>query len=373
MSLYWPADKKAIVAKGRMHALVVGVGDYRHLGLGAKKPSLVLPELRPLTTTPLAAKRFARWCESSYHNPNCPLGSIELLLAPTEKVDRADGTTALIEAATFAKIKAAFNRWYKRCNADPANIAMFYIAGHGLELFSHLVLASDFGNPDLPDAWENCVDFTALRTGMRKCAADTQLFFVDTCRDVPISAVTQLQAHGSGLVTSQLDATVETSAAYFASAPGLAAYGPAGSETYFCSALMMCLDGVAAARSGPKWEIDTGSLGAAMFRVMRSLSAFEDRKLSVASDAAQGATVTFPAEPKVLLSVLIDPTALGAQAAITVTQGADVFASPSGERRPWMRAVRPELTQVDVSFPNVPPLSFADTLAPPTYTFQVPV
>lgn len=62
MSLYWLADPNAVAAAGpRMHALIVGVGDYHHLGLGVPKPAKILSGLAPLTTTPPAAHRVAKW------------------------------------------------------------------------------------------------------------------------------------------------------------------------------------------------------------------------------------------------------------------------------------------------------------------------
>src|SRR5438105_10927373 len=98
MSLYWPTNLNA--AAPQLHALVIGVGDYRHLGLGAANPATFLSGLAPLTTTPLSAKRIARWLEREYQNNACPCGSIELLLSPAETIQRADGSNGAIEEAT---------------------------------------------------------------------------------------------------------------------------------------------------------------------------------------------------------------------------------------------------------------------------------
>ena len=87
-----------------------------------------------------------------------------------------------IEDATMANIGAAFKRWYGRCHAQKANMALFYFAGHGISMISQFLLPADFGNPDEPDDWENCINFSDMQVGMAKCAAQTQMFFVDACR-----------------------------------------------------------------------------------------------------------------------------------------------------------------------------------------------
>src|SRR5438874_8417871 len=114
MSLYWPATEAAIEAGPRLHAFIVGVGEYDHIGLNAQHPAKFLSGLAPLTTTPLAAKSIARWLATDYLNDACRLGSIELLLSPEETLKRPDGSNVAVESATMSNITAAFNRWYAR-------------------------------------------------------------------------------------------------------------------------------------------------------------------------------------------------------------------------------------------------------------------
>ena len=99
----------------------------------------------------------------------------------------------------MVNIKQAFDRWDARCNTHQENIAFFYFACDGLNTVSQFLLAADFGNPANPDFWENCIDFSGMRSGMHKNAADTQLFFIDACRERLIDALIQLNPHGKPL------------------------------------------------------------------------------------------------------------------------------------------------------------------------------
>lgn len=373
MSGYWPTDMSAVdTGTPRLHALIIGVGDYYHLGLGAKRPAKLLSGLAPLTTTPLAAKRVASWLTTDYQNPACPLGSIELLLSPNETFNLKDGSNVAIEEATMANVTAAFKRWYSRCDAQKANIAFFYFAGHGISMISQFLLPADFGNPDEPDDWENCINFTDMQVGMAKCSAQTQMFFVDACRDAPVAALTQKHPHGKPLVTASFQDKVNLSAAYFASSEGRKAYGRDGEETFFCKALIMCLEGVAARKAGPKWRIDAASLSSALVSVMEALGASENLPLTSDCRVQRPVPLHYPAGGAVLLKVDCEPDQANAEASISIIQGPRVVHhSQAGNRRPWMGRVNAGNTRVEVTFVNYPSEIVDDDMAPPTYELEV--
>lgn len=374
MSLYWPPDGSSVVTdEPRLHALVIGVGDYHHLGLGVPNPATFLNGLAPLTITTPAARRIARWLETTYDNPNAQLGSVELLLSPTESLDRADGSSVDIEDATMENVEEAFKRWYARCDSDTGNIAFFYFAGHGIATVSQFLLPSDFGDPTVPDEWDNCIDATGLQGGMRKCKADTQLFFLDACRDADISALTQRNPHGKPLVSSALDDEVSLSAAFRAASEGRKAYGKDGEETYFCKALMMCLEGVAAHKAGPEWRIDTAKLSSALASVVELMAKAENQPLTSHSDAIKPVLFHVPAEPKVLVKVDCEPDARNNEAAIRINQSGAEIISPAGEGRPWMSELRPGEVHFEATFASFPTQEFDDTLFPPTYEWDPPL
>ncbi len=374
MSLYWPPDANDIVTdQPRLHALVIGVGEYHHLGLGVAKPATFLNGLAPLTITAPAARRVARWLEEDYENPNRKLGSIELLLSPAEKLVRSDGGSVDVEDATMANIEEAFKRWYARCDQNTDTIAFLYFAGHGISTVSQFLLPSDFGNPDEPNEWENCIDATGLQAGMLKCAADTQLFFFDACRDTDVSALTQNNPQGKHLVSSSLSDSVDLSVAFKAASEGRKAYGRDGEETFFCKALMMCLNGVAARKSGPEWKVDTAVLASAMASVVDILGKIENLPLSCDCPAIKPVVLHVPKEPKVLVKVDCEPDQRNNEADIVLSQNGASVTSQPGETRPWMTQLSPGDAHLEVSFQSFDTRFIDDTLFPPTYEWDPPV
>jgi hypothetical protein len=374
VTLYWPAGEPDGVNAPRLHALVIGVGDYHHLGLNPARPATFLSDLPPLSITTPAARRLAGWLETRYTNTDRPLGSVELLLSPAETMQRADGSDVDVEDATMANIEAAFARWYKRCDTDENNIALLYFAGHGIStMASQFLLPSDFGNPDLPDEWKNCIDGTGLQSGMAKCEANTQLFFIDACRDTPISALTQRNPHGNPLVTADLNDKVDLSAAFLAASEGRKAYGRDGEETYFCKALVMCLEGVAARKSGPEWRVDTSNLASSLAAVVDIMAQTENLPLSCHCPAIKPVVLHVPPEPKVLVKVDCAPKERNNQATITLTQNQTVVTSPAGQARPWSA----ELSEGDVTlaatFQTFVSQELTDRLVPPTYSWDPPL
>ncbi len=368
MTLVWPEEDEGVVmGESRLHALVIGVGHYHHLGLGVPKPANFLNGLAPLTTTTPTALRIAHWLTAGYHNPGCPLSSVELLLSPTETLTRPDGSEIAVEDSTMENIEDALERWYKRCNSDQRNIALFYFAGHGLSTASQFLLASDFGNPDVPDDWKNCIDATGLQTGMLKSAADTQLFFLDTCRDAPIPALTQRNPHGNPLVSSSFGDTVDVSVAYRAASIGRKAYGRDGEETWFCKALMTCLSGVGSRKAGPGWRVDTAMLSMAMGAVLDIFAKTENLPLSCDCPVVKPVPFHFPPVPRVVVKVDCNHQ----DASIELTLEDNVLSSPSGEDRPWVDEVTAGEARFEVTFPAKPPVILEDQLIPPTYEWDV--
>ncbi len=373
MSLYWPASAANVVLNApRLHALVIGVGEYEHLGPGVLKPSNFLSGLQPLTTTVPAARRIVQWLEREYQNPACPLGSIEVVLSPKETMTRADGSNVNSGAATMAETKQAFDDWYARCNQDEGSIAFFYFAGHGISTISQFLLLSDFGNPDLPDEWENCIDFSGMKSGMIKCKADTQLYFIDACRDAPIAALTKKNPHGRPLAggSTFLD-TVDLSIAYYAASEGRAAHGKDGEETYFCKALITCLNGAGARKPLP-WRVNTAALSYALGSVIEEMASVTNLPLTCECPVLKPVTFHYPPKGAVVVSVSCDDDQASAESAIRITQGAKVRNSVAGESRPWMDTVDPGPAQIDLTFSTFPPKSIQDELTPPTYPVEYP-
>ena len=378
MTLYWPADAKDIdLTAPRLHAFIVGVGEYPHLMGGAGNAAAVSFGLQQLTTTIITAKRIASWLATEYNNPAIPLGSIELLLSPAEVVQRPDGSQVAIDGATMKNVRDAFRpRWLKqRCDAHEGNIAFFYFAGHGISSASQYLLMSDFGDPNC-GLWDNCVDFDGTRTGMRSVKADTQVFFVDACRETPIDALVQVNPPSGARLSDAtiFDQIASSSAVYYAAADGLQAYGPADDVTYFASALLDALEGAGARQRNGQWVVDTFLLGSGLGHVMNMLSFEVNRKLTVNPNASgKPAAIHYPAAPRVRASVSCQTVQANAEALIELQQGATAFLSQAGEKRPWTGRLAVGDWQLRMTFQSFPQVQRIEKVVPPVFELEVPV
>jgi hypothetical protein len=354
---------------------VIGVGDYPFLkgGSALKKArnSFGLGQVKPPIQTSMA---IVDWLLQSYKNDECPLGSVEFLLSPEGILDTALGPQQ-ITPATMSEIKAAVKRWYDRCNENPANTAFFYFCGHGLSKTVQYLLPQDFGDPDLLQDWENCVDFTNFRVGMRRCAAQTQVFFIDACRDTPIDVLREVTISGDPLVNSSFSDRVATSAAYFAAVEGAQSFGPAGGGvTLFGQAVLHCLNGAGSSNENGTWAVDTYKLGDSIGRVMKHL--FEHTGMPLGcSPHPEGtnAILHYPEKPYVLVSIGCEPAAAEGSATITLER-ADARATSSNQG--FSGQLHPGEWSVAVEFPASPTYQAHKStvsLVPPTYNRRVPI
>ena len=386
MSLYWPDDPGKIDLSGpRLHALIIGVGDYPHLVAGAPNAFNTNFGLQQLTTTVFTAKRIAKWLATEYHNPDVPLGSIELFLSPSQEVERPDGTKVQIEDATMDNINSVFKKTWlnQRCIPQPGGITFFYFAGHGLSAGgAHYLLTSDFADPDpAANKWDNCIDFSKSRTGMRHVDA-TQLFFVDACRETPIDILTQANPPtGRRLVD---DATMfdhpESEATYYASAEGRQAFGPDDDITYFATAVIDALDGAAGLKKQGKLAVDTFQLGSAIGQIVNSLAGSLTKPLTCnPQPSGRLAVVHVPkaAHAHTSIAFVSSQAALKAQANtesfIRWTRGGQVIESEAGKKRPWFGRLAPGDWNLEVSFVNLPPYSNQETINAPVHEVEVQV
>lgn len=368
MSLIWPATEAQIVTNApRLHAFVVAVADYPHLNGGAGPLALQPLGLSQVTTPRYTGLAIADWLLTRYQNPACPLGSVEMLLSPTEPVPSRNGPV-VAEAATMAKIEAAFMRWKNRCSGDPGNIAWFYFCGHGVSKDAQYLLPGDYGDPGIFQ-WKNNIDFDGLRVGMRSCAAQTQIFFVDACRETPLALLTQLNVRGNALTDAGFADSVNCSAAYYATTPGRQAYGPDNGVTYFGQALLSCLNGVGAIKKGPNWVVDTYSLGNALGQTMVQLARRHRQPLSCNPDPSGMGRINHVLGPRVIAAVSCTSEAANGVADISIRRGATALHSAPGQPKPFIEEVDAGDWTIAVTFPGN---QFASR-PPEGYTFIPPV
>ena len=353
MSLIWPAKEADVeLTKPRLHAFVVAVGDYPHL-IGGSGPLAADPfNLSQVMTPRFTGPHIAEWLLTSLNNAARPLGSLEVLLSPGGPVNTPAGPVNA-DRATMANIQQAFAAWLKRSSARPDNAALMYFCGHGMAKVSQYLLAEDFGDPNDPDIWKKCIDFDGLKIGMRKCQAQTQIFFVDACRETPFGVLAHINAHGEPLVSATFnDPAVPCSAAYYATTEGRQAYGPDNGPTYFSQALLSCLNGVATLRKNGKWVVDTYSLGNALGQTMAQYARRFKLPLSCNPDPGGLAVIHEAAAPRVVVAIECSSEQANAVADIRVANGADVLHSPPGNAKPIVEDVAAGNWTVAVTFPG---------------------
>jgi hypothetical protein len=274
MSLVYPAaDPNA--TDPRIHALVVGVSEYPHL-IGGTGPLARYPlGLKQLSSPSISAQAIANWLipklTTTHANPDAPLGTVELLLSPGTYTDW-QGNAQIVELAEFDRIKKAFERWLKRCDAHADNIALFYCCGHGFEWPKTYLLARDYGE-SFGSPFENMIDFTVSRSGfLADCKATTLCCFLDACREVNTDLIQNLNIDARPLWNASGFPTGDRAAPrYLATRQGEQAHGPAGGVSYFAEALIRCWEVLGAGMThagGSRWRVDTDSLGVALRQVM---------------------------------------------------------------------------------------------------------
>jgi hypothetical protein len=372
MSLIWPDKPEDVVSdKPRLHALVIGVGRYRHLN-GGPGPLAADPlGLSQVTTPPITAKKITDWLLEKYVSADCPLGSVELLLSPEEEIVRPDGQKKQTDPATFERIEPAFNQWEKRCSKHQDNKAFFYFCGHGLNKGTQFILPEDFGDPFWADPWRNNIDFDAMRVGMRSCKAQTQFFFIDACRETPFGLLDQINVTGQSLIKAKFSDSVACSAAYYATTEGKAAFGPEKDVTYFGQAVIKCLEGAGSSNVGGSWIVDTYSLSKALGDLMQHLG--RKHKLALACNPVPSGMgkISEPAAPFVIASIRCKNEPMADPAAeIVMQRGQDTRTSAPGQEKPMIEEVAPGDWDFKVAFPGgqfAGPISKTYTLLPPVF------
>jgi len=260
----------------KTHAIIIGVGYYHHLPGGGGDTVKDSMDLEQLTSPPESAKAFAKWVVEDLNNPKAPLASVELLTSPPMDFVLPNGTTRQSTRASMSEIQQAFGRWYQRCDSDAGNVAIFYFCGHGVMRRNLALLAEDYGMlPLVP--FQTAVDLDVTWEGLARCKAETQCFFIDSCRQATWVMQKQLNDPAVPLITSEFGGGTDRDAPRFmATGPGRSAYGMSGGVTLFTGVLLECLKRGALNMDG-RWVVTTLRLSEAISRAMQELRENSER------------------------------------------------------------------------------------------------
>jgi hypothetical protein len=337
------------------HAFLVGVGAYRHL-LGGSGPLLDTPMgLGQLSSPPVSARAFADWLLATFNNPDCPLGSVEMVLSPHSRYALPDGSETDVEPATIGNIKAAFKRWFDRCETNERNIAVFYCCSHGVQKENLALLAEDFGESPLTP-FDGAIDFEATYLGMAGCKAGTQCYFIDSCRQVPTDVLEYLTVDAEALVAPMVRGLHPRDApVLYASARDARAYGLAHQTTRFTEALLLGFGGLGSWRERGRWVITTGRLAQAVVSTVERMNREPEvpPQHCQLGGESQGTSVVhvLRGEPLVPVTVGCSPTCATADAELSLVKDDQIEHYREPRPGDWEVSVKADKYDVHACFP----------------------
>jgi len=305
----------------RTHALVVGVSQYQFLTEdGSPGPDgRETFGMRQARTPATSAFRFARWLDTTYRSSTAPLGTIRMLLSPSEvekqNVPELGALPAEVLPATRDNVAQAVADWFADCSTNADNVAILYASGHGIEMGPDdggIVLLEDFAK--LPNVVDFSLDVGAVRKGMAgPTMAQRQFYFVDACRIRP-EAANRFQRMGNGVgLPNPFAGAPRVSAVYFAATPDTEALGEPGSGTLFVQALLECLDtslGVSAhVQEDGSWAVTSTTLVQALPKRVRELAAAFGAEQSATTGGQLEDVVfhTLSGKPEVPITIRVTP------------------------------------------------------------------
>lgn len=250
-----------------IHAILIGVGRYKDHELRTG--------LSDLSSPGVSTTELARWMlKAPLGTQNLPLGSVELLLSPTEGQDLGQRPWANdiddIDAATTDNILQALGKWRERCDERPGNVALFYFCGHGYQKSDLVLLPTDFGSNKF-NKWNHALNFTQIYQGMATCKATKQFYWIDACRNHNRALLREADFGGRSPFGSQfLQRRRRSAPQLLATTEGFQAHGEANSVSRFTAALIEALGGAGADKQGlGGWEVTADSLGEAVIEMLK--------------------------------------------------------------------------------------------------------
>ena len=323
------------------HVFLIGVGEYPFLqgGSAYPGPSAGVPALGQLTS-PQASVTALYTAIKHLHNTTAwltPLGSIEVVVSPYP-----DASSVMTEAApmpaTLQNIKIAYAEWKDRCNDHPDNVALFYFCGHGLEKGDQYLLTQDFGK-DTNDPWSDAIAFNATRRAFHRCKAKTQLFFIDACRQVTATMLTQ---DLTSVPPIDRPDQITPDCAHFLTVKAAAfnenAFGRVNEPSFFVRALIAGLKGGASEKLNGEWKVSTSSLANKIPEILGKIEASQNYpQRSESQMGGKQHIIKLAGPPKVSCTVDCEPGAALALADLSYrnvdTGGNETRPAPAPD--PW--------------------------------------
>ncbi len=231
------------------HVLVIGVSQYRHFE-GGTAPTTNGTSLRmkQLSAAARSASEFAAWMLNEYNHSESKLSSLRVLLSPSDGETLNSDINGLLDgdsSATLANAESALLGFRKACNAHKENVAIVYVAGHGVQLTGKgsVLLLEDCASDDHINILKGALDMAGIHAGFDHTnTAQTQFWFVDACRQKPAVARRFEEMEG-GLSLDEPLGFAQSNPMFLAAATGTEAYARIQGVTLFNEALLWSLRG----------------------------------------------------------------------------------------------------------------------------------
>ncbi|MGW4564008.1 caspase family protein [Streptomyces sp. NPDC004561] len=302
MTLLYP-DRVGTRTGPAVHALIIGVGSYRHL-------------TAQLTSPPVSALAFADWVMHTMRHPQAPLGSVDVLLSPGRGTPPG-GEPMSFDVPDLDAMYDAVAAWRQRCDAHPGNVALFYFCGHGLNVGGHALLLEDYGKS--PSArLRGAFLLEEFVAAMASCEAGSQYFFIDACQ-TPAPSLVARGARASSLLDpgraprKNLDGGV-----LVASRRGGAAGGAQGQVSVWTRSLLDGLNGLAAEPRDGQWHVEVNRLNQLLPQLCarRSVAAPGPPQVPGGGPGMSGVLHLMQEPPRVPMEVRCDPAEATAHAKV---------------------------------------------------------
>ncbi|GHB10064.1 caspase family protein [Streptomyces chryseus] len=165
-----------------IHALVIGVSSYPPL----RRSRLHIPypaKFKNIEGAAAGASHFAQLLDGGFHEPTgIPIRTVRLFLSPTQaELDRIEVPRALWQEATYDNIKNALDSWYFDCDNNTDNVALMYVAGHGIVTTGHVPFAFLGGVNEEFDPCRQTINLTVISEAMLYNKAHANIYIFDCC------------------------------------------------------------------------------------------------------------------------------------------------------------------------------------------------
>jgi hypothetical protein len=263
-----------------LHALVIGVSHYPFMPPDKSRRDAF--DLRQTASPARTAMAIYRWLQENSGYFPVPLGTIRLLLSPSEEENSVEPELRESgDRATRNNVLAAAAEWRRDASSNTENMIFFYFAGHGVQRGAEddVILLEDFGD-NAGGLLCNAIDRATLIAGMTPSRSKpkigrTQFYFFDCCRIRPFAFHRYDMLNTTPIFTVELGMEDDRDCpVFFASGSGAKAYGIAGGLSFFGTALI---------ESSKKAFVPTNDGGLAV--TASSLSREIDRQMKAANNA----------------------------------------------------------------------------------------